>query len=324
MRRLCSVYKEPIFLQAIFQERIWGGQKLKTQFNYDIPYEQTGEAWIISAHPNGPNTVVNGPLAGKTLAELWQENGELFNKQCGNNDIYPLLVKILDANADLSVQVHPDDNFAKKVEGKPYGKTECWYVLSAEPDAEIILGHHAESRQEFSDRIDQAEWEQLLQRVKVQADDFIYVPSGTIHAIGKGIVILETQQSSDITYRVYDYNREDKNGYTRELHLEQAKEVTTVPHEQAVNDPRVEVIDGLTSKRLVSEKYFTVYHWELAGTVTQKVTNDFLQVSVIKGEATITIGGKSFPIKKGDHFILPFSVKVYELAGKAEFIVSHT
>lgn len=310
-------------MQPIFQEKIWGGQKLKSQFNYNIPYEHTGEAWVISAHPNGPNKIVNGPLAGKTLANLWKENGELFNCYRANDEEYPLLVKILDANDDLSVQVHPDDTLAKQIEGQSYGKTECWYVLSAEPDAEIILGHQAKSSQEFNDMLDEAEWDTLLKRQKVQAGDFIYVPSGTIHAIGKGIVILETQQSSDITYRVYDYDREDKNGQTRQLHLDQAKKVTTVPHESVASDQKEETIQGLTSRRLVEEKYFTVYHWDLAGTVNQTLTGDFLQVSVIEGDATITVGYKNFSIQKGDNFIIPFTVEEYELSGDAQLVVSH-
>jgi mannose-6-phosphate isomerase len=318
------MYKEPIFLQPIFQERIWGGQKLKTEFNYEIPYEQTGEAWVISAHPNGPSIIKNGPLEGKTLADAWNEHGELFNKEADNNEEYPLLVKVLDANNDLSVQVHPNDQFAREVEGQPYGKTECWYVLSAEPEAELILGHHAQTREELEQMIDNGKWDDLLKKEKVQAGDFVYVPSGTIHAIGKGIVILETQQSSDITYRVYDYDRTDANGNKRELHLDRSKEVTTVPHQPADTDQQTEVSGDLTMKKLVEEKYFTVYHWNLNGKTTQKLTNDFLQVSVIAGSGEITIGGKKFLIEKGSHFILPYGVGEYELSGEAEFIVSHT
>ncbi|ASN04313.1 mannose-6-phosphate isomerase, class I [Virgibacillus necropolis] len=318
------MYNEPIFLQPVFQERIWGGKKLRTEFNYPITSENTGEAWVISAHPNGPNRIANGPSEGKTLADIWKENGELFNKSSTNTEDYPLLVKILDANADLSVQVHPDDKFASEVEGQPYGKTECWYVLSADSDAEIILGHHANSRDELEQMLDSGQWEGLLQRIKVQAGDFIYVPSGTIHAIGKGIVILETQQSSDITYRVYDYDRVGADGQTRELHLDRAKEVTTVPHQPAGVHQTVKTIEGLTIKKLVKEKYFTVYHWQLDGKVNQRLENDFLQVSVIEGKAEITVDGNTFTIEKGSNFILPYTVKEYELSGNAEFVVSHT
>ncbi|MET3697478.1 mannose-6-phosphate isomerase type 1 [Bacillus oleivorans] len=316
------MYKEPIFLKPVFQERIWGGQKLKTEFHYDIPYEQTGEAWVISAHPNGPSVIINGPLAGKTLKDAWEEHGDLFNKGADNQEEYPLLVKILDANNDLSVQVHPDDHYAREVEGQPYGKTECWYVLNAESDAQIVLGHNAQSRKELEHMMDYGEWEELLKYVPVKAGDFIYVPSGTIHAIGRGIVILETQQSSDITYRVYDYDRKDAKGQKRELHLDKAKEVTTVPHQPAGTEQNEKAAEGLTKKRLVKEKYFTVEHWTLNGQVSEALERDFLQVSVINGSGHISIEGQTTPIGKGSHFIIPYGIDKYNLSGEAEFIVS--
>ncbi|MFZ3577169.1 mannose-6-phosphate isomerase, class I [Virgibacillus sp. DJP39] len=317
------MYNKPIFLQPVFKERIWGGQKLLTEYKYDIPHSKIGEAWVISAHSNGPSVILNGPLEGKTLADAWNEHGELFNRKESDSEDYPLLVKILDANADLSVQVHPDDIFATEIEGQPYGKTECWYVLNADPNSEIILGHHAKTRQELGNMIDQNEWSKLLKRVKVNAGDFIHVPSGTIHAIGKGIVILETQQSSDITYRVYDYDRVDADGKTRALHLERAKEVTLVPHQVYKADGHVKIIDGLMEKTLVREKYFTVYLWELDGKVMKKLTQDFLQVSVIEGKGVIAIDNEKFSIEKGNHFVLPSTVKTCQLSGKATLIVSH-
>src|SRR5699024_4519401 len=124
-----KMYKEPIFLSPVYKERIWGGQNLKKEFDYDIPFEKTGEAWVISALRNESSIVKNGPLANKTLVDLWENHGELFNQNTKNDSEYPLLVKILDANANLSVQVHPDDTYARKIEKVPYGKTECWYVL---------------------------------------------------------------------------------------------------------------------------------------------------------------------------------------------------
>ncbi|GKU84870.1 mannose-6-phosphate isomerase, class I [Niallia sp. NCCP-28] len=318
------MYKnEPIFLQPVFQERIWGGKKLKTEFSYNIPSEETGEAWVISAHPHGPSIIANGPLAGKSLADVWNEHGELFNKLPDNQEEYPLLVKILDAADNLSVQVHPNDQFAREVEKVPYGKTECWYVLSAEEDAELVLGHHALSQEELAQMMDEGQWDQLLKHVKVKAGDFVYVPSGTIHAIGKGIMILETQQSSDITYRVYDYDRTDGAGNKRELHLERAKQVTTVPHQDAKTESKETTIGDLAEKKLVEEQYFTVYHWQLNGKASLKLTQDFLQVSVIQGKAAITIEGNSFSLEKGSHFLLPSGVQEYVLEGQAEFIVSH-
>ncbi|MDL4840961.1 mannose-6-phosphate isomerase, class I [Aquibacillus rhizosphaerae] len=317
------MYNEPIFLEPVFKERIWGGQKLKQQFGYNIPYERTGEAWVISAHPNGPSIITNGALKNKTLADAWNDHGELFNRTSNTGEAFPLLVKILDAADDLSVQVHPDDTYAREVESQPYGKTECWYVLSAEKDAEIIFGHHANSKEEFKQMVSNGDWDSLLRRVKVKTGDFVYVPSGTIHAIGKGIVILETQQSSDITYRVYDYDRKDVEGNGRELHLDSAIDVSNVPHETMDIAQTEEVKQGLLSKKLVQETYFTVFHWQLKGEVTQQLNSDFLQISVVSGSAHITIHDKSFPIKKGEHFILPASIKEFKLTGDAEFIVSH-
>ncbi|WP_077330305.1 mannose-6-phosphate isomerase, class I [Virgibacillus siamensis] len=316
------MYNEPIFLKPVFQERIWGGQKLKTEYNYDIPSDQTGEAWVISAHPNGPSIIENGPLKGKTLKDAWENHGELFHKATENDEAYPLLVKILDANADLSVQVHPDDTYAFKVEDQPYGKTECWYVLDAEPDAEIVFGHQASTYDEFVQMIDDGEWNSLLRRVKVKPGDFVYVPSGTIHAIGKGIVILETQQSSDITYRVYDYDRTDAEGNKRELHLEKAKQVSAVPHQDPALDQNEMVSGGLFMKKLARNDYFAVSHWNLEGEAKQKLSEDFLQVSVIDGEAVLEVHGKRFEIQKGMHFILPNGIGSYSLSGNAEFIVS--
>jgi mannose-6-phosphate isomerase len=318
------MYKnEPIFLQPVFKERIWGGKKLRTEFDYEIPNDLTGEAWVISAHPHGPSLITNGPLEGKSLADAWNEHKELFNKKADEQGEYPLLVKILDAADDLSVQVHPNDQFALEVEGVPYGKTECWYVLSAEEGAELVLGHYAKTEEELAEMIDHGQWDKLLRRVKVKAGDFVYVPSGTIHAIGKGIVILETQQSSDITYRVYDYNRKDAAGNTRELHLERSKQVTTVPHHEAEVKQTEKINAGLVEKKLVEEQYFTVYHWQLNGLADCEMDKDFLQVSVVDGMATITIDGKSFDLTKGAHFILPHGVRPFKLDGKAEFIVSH-
>lgn len=321
---MSTMYSEPIFLKPVFQERIWGGRKLKTEYDYEIPSDKTGEAWVISAHPNGPSVIENGPLKGKTLKEAWEKNGELFNKTTDNDEAYPLLVKILDANADLSVQVHPDDTYAREVEGQPYGKTECWYVLAAEPGAEIVFGHHAAAPNELEQMIDDENWDSFLRRVKVEPGDFVYVPSGTIHAIGQGIVILETQQSSDITYRVYDYDRTDAEGRKRELHLEKAKQVSTVPHQEPELDQYESVTDDLVMKELVENDYFAVSHWKLSGEAQQALTNDFLQVSVISGEAVLEVRGKRFDIKKGMHFILPNGIAEYKLSGEAEFIVSHS
>ncbi|MDJ0332633.1 mannose-6-phosphate isomerase, class I [Planococcus sp. S3-L1] len=317
------MYKEPVFLKPIFQERIWGGGKLQELFNYDIPSQTTGEAWVISAHENGPSIVMNGELQGMSLSEVWWNYPQLFGSRVTDSE-FPLLVKILDANDQLSVQVHPDDQYAKELVDKPSGKTECWYILDCEEDAEIIIGHQAQSREEFQRLMIKGEWGKLFQSLKVKKGDFVYVPSGTLHSIGKGIVILETQQSSDITFRLYDYDRIDQQGKKRELHLEQALAVMTCPHRQVIQDNLKEQLTDLESTRLIEGEFFTVYHWKLGGKVEVPLTTRFLLVSVINGTGQIVTEESVSTVKKGDNFIVPATIGNYFIDGNLEMIVSHT
>ncbi|MFC7321778.1 mannose-6-phosphate isomerase, class I [Halobacillus campisalis] len=316
------MYKEPIFLHPEFKERIWGGTKLKKIFNYDIPSDTTGECWGISGHANGPNTILNGPLSGKTLAEAWEQHRELFGNEEGEE--FPLLVKILDSKKDLSVQVHPDDQYAREVENQNYGKTECWYVIDCEEESEIIFGHHAKNKEELTSMIDRGQWDSLLRRIPVQPGDFFYVPSGTIHAIGEGIQILETQQSSDITYRVYDYDRTGADGQKRELHLERSLDVTTVPHLDPDLTRESYLEAGLRFEKLVGEKYFTVHHWDLDGKSNDLIPGKYTLVSVLDGEGLVHIGSEDFSFKKGDHFIMPATVAHFKMSGKAKMISSRS
>ncbi|KGP71181.1 mannose-6-phosphate isomerase, class I [Pontibacillus yanchengensis] len=313
---------EPLFLQPIFKERIWGGTTLKEKFGYDIPSATTGECWAISAHKNGQSTVKNGEFKGKTLDQVWEDAPHVFGHY--NSEVFPLLTKILDANKDLSVQVHPDDEYAHKHEGEnEYGKTECWYIIDCSPNAELIFGHHAHSRQELEQMISEGKWDHLLRRVSIKPGDFYYVPSGTIHAIGEGTLVLETQQSSDTTYRVFDYNRTDQEGNQRELHLQQAIDVTTVPHEDNDLNFMVEQRSGATITTLVQEQYFSVYKYELAGAASFEQDGFFQLFSVLDGEATLQIGSDTYSISKGDHFILPNNTGDFTLDGEATIIVSN-
>ncbi|MCU4670356.1 MULTISPECIES: mannose-6-phosphate isomerase, class I [Bacillus] len=313
--------QSPIFLQPEFKERIWGGAALRETFGYDIPSDLTGECWAISAHPNGPNIVASGPYKGKTLAELWDEHRELFGGAEG--DRFPLLTKILDANQDLSVQVHPDDYYAGEHENGELGKTECWYIIDCKEGAEIVYGHTARTRTELVTMINSGDWDNLLRRIKIKPGDFYYVPSGTIHALCEGTVVLETQQSSDTTYRVYDYDRADQNGEKRELHLTQAINVTTVPHVDSYVDESTETQKGITIKTFVEAEYFSVYKWEIDGAVELTQDAPFLLCSVIEGEGKLTQGGELFPISKGANFILPAETNDFTIEGTCELIVSH-
>ena len=313
--------KQPLFLQPIYQKRIWGGTALKDCFKYDIPSNQTGECWAISAHPNGPSIVKNGPLAGRTLEQLWNEYCELFGNQGGK--VFPLLTKILDANTDLSVQVHPDDQYAATYENDELGKTECWYIIDCKPGAEIIFGHTAQTKDELIKKIERGEWDEFLRKVKIKPGDFFYIPSGTIHALGEGTLVLETQQSSDTTYRVYDYDRIDQKGNKRELHLEKAIDVTSVPHKDYRLQLQTEKKGGLEITKFIESEYFTVYKWDINGQALFTKEQPFLLVSALEGEGTLIVEGEKYPLKKGDHFILPSGVDTFVIEGKLSLIVSH-
>lgn len=310
---------EPLFLKSQMHEKIWGGTKLHDVFGYEIPSKTTGEYWAISAHPNGVSTIANGRYKGYGLDQLYREEKALFGNP--KSEVFPLLTKILDANDWLSVQVHPDDTYALEHEGE-LGKTECWYVIAADEGAEIIYGHNAKSKEELAQMITAGDWEHLLTKIPVKAGDFFYVPSGTMHAIGKGILILETQQSSDTTYRVYDFDRKDASGKTRDLHLKQSIDVLTIG--KPANSTPARVISGnLDLTTLVSNAFFTVYKWQISGQVDFKRTAPYLLLSVLEGQGQLVIVGTSYPIKKGNHFILPNDVNSWELTGELTLVVSH-
>lgn len=312
---------QPLFLKPVFKERIWGGTELQKEFGYDIPTDKTGECWAISAHPNGPSIVGNGPYAGMAFDELWSMHPELFGNP--QEEVFPLLTKILDANMDLSVQVHPDDSYAKVNENGELGKTECWYIIDCKEDADMIFGHSARTKEELIEQIDEGLWNELLRRVKIKPGDFFFVPSGTIHALCEGTLVLETQQSSDTTYRVYDYDRRDDNGNFRDLHLEKAIDVITVPHQNILTKPMVEEKNNVAITTYVKSEFFSVYKWDVKGEATF-FDEQYLLLSVIKGEGTLLHNGEAYSLAKGTHLIIPAGYGEFQIDGVCEIIVSHT
>ena len=311
--------KEPMFLKPVFQEKIWGGNKLE-EFGYDLPSDNVGECWAISAHSNGPSTVINGAFEGMTLDEVWNQHREVFGNSKG--EVFPLLTKIIDANKDLSVQVHPDDAYAMKHEGE-LGKTECWYIIDADEGAEIVYGHRAKTKEELQQMIESGDWEQLLRKEKVKKGDFYFVPSGTIHAIGTGIMVLETQQSSDTTYRVYDYDRKGNDGQLRDLHIQQSIDVATVPFSEPKTEKQTKEEHDLAITTLVESDFFNVYKWEVKGVATFTTSAPYTLVSVIDGEGNLIIDSeREYQIKKGTHFILPNEVTSWSINGNLEIIAS--
>lgn len=312
---------QPLFLQPIFMDRIWGGTKLNTSFGYELPSNTTGECWGISAHKNGDCKIINGEYEGKTLSYLWDNHRELFGNIEG--DKFPLLTKILDSNDNLSVQVHPDDEYAKNNENGELGKTECWYVIDCENDSEIILGHNATSKDELEKMISNNEWDKLLRRIKIKKGDFFYVPSGAIHALCKGSLILETQQNSDTTYRVYDYNRTDSSGNTRELHIKKSIDVSNTPHIDINTDFKVHDTDKFKCTTFIDNEFFSVHKLNIYDKVNLNHNKPFALYSVLDGYGKLIHNDNVYNINKGNHFILPTSFGDFSFDGNLEMICSH-
>lgn len=303
-------------LIPVFQEKIWGGNRLRTNYNYEIPSDKTGECWAISGHPGGDCAIANPEFSTETLASLWKNRPDLFGHVSG--EIFPLLIKIIDAKDDLSIQVHPDDAYANEYENGSLGKTECWYILDCDPDTNIVIGHHAKSKEEMEKMIEEKRWKELIREIPIQKGDFFQINPGCVHAIKGGTLILETQQSSDVTYRFYDYDRLE-NGKPRPLHIRQSLDVTQVPFEANTITPQIQTQDDATITTLVTCKYYTVCRVELNGTTNFDWKEPFVNVSILSGEGTFD--GQH--VKKGDHLIITADYGPMQIDGNLEFIFSH-
>lgn len=308
--------KKPIFLVPVCMHNIWGGVKLREEFGYPVEGNNIGECWGISAHPEGDGIVRDGEYEGKKLSELWAGHPELFGNL--QYDRYPLLTKIIDAQDDLSIQVHPNDDYARVNENGSLGKTECWYIMGCKEDATIVIGHNAKTEEELKEMVAEGKWQELIREIPIHKGDFIQIDPGTVHAIKADTLILETQQNSAITYRLYDYGRL-QNGKSRELHIDKSLDVITVPAKSA--EDSVKSISDLPENELNQiyscEKY-TVFKMDVNGSASFEQSFPFLAASVLEGEGSVD-GNK---LRKGDHFILPFGYGKAEMAGNMSLILS--
>lgn len=306
-----------LILEGKFLEKIWGGQRLKSEFAYPIEGENIGEYWAISAMEFYPSIVTNGKLKGENLKDIYKNYKQLFGNLPEKE--FPLLVKIIDAKDDLSIQVHPDDQMAEKIENS-LGKSECWYILN-ENESSIIYGIKSKNKDQAIKLIDEEKWEELLKEVKVKKDDFFYVPAGTVHAIKKGCLILEIQQASDLTYRLYDYDRIDKDGKKRELHLEKSKEAIKI--NELENKKEIEKFDTYLKTNLTANEFFQVKKYQIKSKTKLKRENPYLLEAVIEGSGKLIVDEKIYPIKKGDFFILTNEVDYYYFDGEITVVESN-
>lgn len=297
-------------LQPHYQYRLWGGDRLK-RFGFRFNDVSIGEAWTASALPQGSSIVSAGPYAGTPLGELYDTHRELFGIDAS---VFPLLIKWIDPNDDLSIQVHPDDELAQSLEQQPYGKNECWYILEAPEDGEIIYGHTFESKEALQQALESGDVMTGLIRRPVSRGDFLYVPAGTVHALTKDVSVLEIQQSSDTTYRLYDYGRtEPSTGEMRDLHVNQGTSAAFAPHLD-YSEPVLQLDHFRT--RLTRNPYFFVEKWTIEREESVS-TDTFRLLSVIEG--ILEIDGSSFGM--GATLLLPAN-QSFHLSGTAVCLVT--
>lgn len=299
----------PLLLKPTIKDYIWGGTRLKKEFGFKTDKKIAAEAWELSCNKDGDSFVINGPLAEKTLREAIFGNwkGEGLGKKAEKFNDFPLLIKLIDAADRLSVQVHPDDDYALK-HGGGFGKTEMWYVIDAEENSEILYGLKTNvSKEEFEQRIKNGTLLEICNYVPAKKGDVFFIPSGTLHAIGKGILIAEIQQNSNATYRVYDYDRIEKNGKPRELHINQAIDVTkrerpSIPYG---NVGKLEKFSFGEVRELADCELFDVKLIELRGKIELCEKESFISLLILDGQATAAYDGGEIPLKKGNSLFVP-------------------
>lgn len=299
-------------LAPSFKDYIWGGRRLIEEYHKPYEGDILAESWEVSCHPDGPSFVTNGAYAGKTLQEYIDLAGrEVLGTNCRRFDEFPVLIKFIDAKDNLSIQVHPDNAYALKYEHQ-YGKTEMWYVVDCEEGAYLYYGFNREvSKEEFAERIRNNTLLEVLNPVKVKKGDVLFIESGTIHAIGKNILIAEIQQNSNVTYRVYDYGRVGADGKPRALHVEKALDVT-------LRTPPVKHDFG---GHLARCEYFTVdaKNGDFDGVADEK---SFVSLLITDGAGELTCGGETVPVKKGESYFLPANSGAYTVKGQCQTLVT--
>ena len=318
----------PIFLRPTGKDYLWGGSRLNDEFVKELPMEPLAETWECSAHPDGPSYAVGGEFDGQSLAQILQAHPEFLGTRHEGGRELPILIKFIDAKKDLSVQVHPDDAYAAAFENGQRGKTELWYVLDAGRDARLVYGLNRDmTGQQLRAAIDRGDLTNYLQSVPVGKDDLFFIEPGTIHAIGAGALIAEIQQSSNLTYRLYDYDRVDKNGKKRPLHVDKALAVANL---QRAAEPRqplrvLKYRQGAACELLCRCKYFEVYRMLVNTERRQQVhyradALSFRVLLCVDGCGTLSCGGQTRNLYKGDCVFFPADSAVTAIHGQMQLL----
>lgn len=313
----------PLLMQAPVKDYIWGGTKLRKKYNKASDAERLAESWELSCHRDGPSVIANGPARGMTLEQYIREEGrELLGSKARSFENFPIMIKLIDARDNLSVQVHPDNEYALKNEGE-YGKTEMWYIIDAEPGAELLYGVERKiTARELSDSLQNGTITDLCHHAPVKKGDVFFIPAGTIHAIGKGILLAEVQQNSNTTYRLYDYGRLGNDGRPRQLHVKQGSEVCSL-EPLPLKDKRetVRLSDTCSGELLASCDYFTTYSVNVNGSAGLAADDSSFQTfTVLEGAITLTAGDTSLEMAAGQTVFLPAGMGSYSLTGEGHLI----
>ncbi len=314
----------PLKLTAALKDYIWGGTRLKTDFGKQSELEKVAESWELSCHPDGDSVIANGEFAGMTLAEYIEKQGKkVLGSDCEAFENFPILIKLIDAKDNLSVQVHPENEYALRVEGE-YGKTEMWYVVDCDESASLLYGLKKEiSKEEFKQRIADNTLLDVVNSVPVKKGDVFFIEAGTLHGIGKGILIAEIQQNSNTTYRIYDYGRVGADGKPRELHVDKAVDVTRLapPTRDCKPQGAPEQCGGYVKTLLSSCEYFTVHSLGISSSADLTVDNkSFASILCINGNVTLKSENGSVEIGKGESVFLPACFGDITLEGAADLV----
>ena len=318
----------PIKFKKCFIDKVWGGRAFETVLGMSLPEDrEIGESWEVSSHKNGMSVVENGIFKDITLETLVKKYGaELLGKDVSErfSGKFPILIKYLDVNDRLSVQVHPSDDYALKVEGE-FGKSECWYIIDASEDAKLILGLKGEmTRETFLEKSKNKDFKNMFNEVSVKKGDFINITPGVVHASLEGSVLLcETQQNSDTTYRIYDFDR-TVNGVPRPLHLEKAADVINFGEIPVVTSEETRQnikLRNCVKQELVRCKYFNVDKLKINGIFHDEISENFKVYSILEGEGNIIYNDEKYPARKGDTYFIPANLNV-SVDGEVEILKS--
>ena len=310
----------PVKLIPPVKDYIWGGTKLKEEYSIETDLPKAAEAWMLSCHKDGQGIIAGGAYDGRTLESVIEEEGKaILGSRAARFDYFPVLIKLIDAKDNLSVQVHPDNEYARIHEGE-YGKTEAWYILECEEGASLIYGFKkAISREEMRERIENNTLLEVVNRVPVHRGDLFFIDSGTLHAIGKGILLAEVQQNSNTTYRVYDYGRVGADGKPRPLHIEKALDVTRCePPAHAVGPAgQPERHDGYISTLQAAGDFFTFRTHDIVGRASFTADqSSFVSLVILDGAGFLSYNGGEMSLRKGESVFIPAGAGEYTLSEK--------